>query len=143
MASIHVVSVPDKAEIVVDGRRLTSVTPTTIAGVPVGTRVEIHVELARHATYSEIVDIPNDGSTVEVTATLQPITGKVVINSRPAGAEIWINGQLRGLTPGKITDLDMDGVKRLELRLKDYQPTVVDLVWPSDGVISLDIPLSH
>jgi serine/threonine protein kinase len=142
-ASIHVVSVPDKAEIVIDGRHLTSATPTTIAGFPVGTRVEIHVELARHATYSEIVDIPNDGSTVEVTATLQPITGKVVINSRPAGAEIWINGQLRGLTPGKITDLDMDQVKRLELRLKDYQPTVVDLVWPSDGVISLDIPLSH
>jgi len=142
-ASIHVVSVPEKAEIVVDGRRLTAVTPTTIPNVPVGTRVEIRVELARHATYSEIVDIPNSGDTVEVRATLAPITGKVVINSRPAGAEIWINNQLRGLTPGKISDLDMDSVKRLELRLKDYQPTVVDLVWPPDGVISLDIPLQH
>jgi hypothetical protein len=32
----------------------------------------------------------------------------------------------------------MDSSKKIELRLKDYQPYVQDLTWPSDGSIEID-----
>ena len=74
-------------------------------------------------------------------AQLTPITGKILVNTVPPSAEIRINGQLRGRTPTTINDVDMDSAKQLELRLKDYQPYVQDLVWPADGKIQIDIKL--
>jgi hypothetical protein len=71
-------------------------------------------------------------------ALLKPVTGKLKINSQPGGAEIWINGTQRGRTPTTISDVDMDSAKKIELRLKDYQPFFQDLEWPSSGEIDID-----
>jgi len=133
VGSVHIESVPANAEVTFDGTRLTDKTPLTIDGAPVGTRHTVRVELARHQAYEETVDIPKTGGEVPVMALLKPITGKLIIDSQPSNAEIHINGQLRGRTPTTINDLDMDSAKRLELRLKDYQPYVRDLTWPGDG----------
>jgi ABC-type cobalt transport system substrate-binding protein len=32
-------------------------------------------------------------------------------------------------------------VKKLELRLKDYEPVIQELVWPESGEIQLDLKL--
>jgi hypothetical protein len=33
----------------------------------------------------------------------------------------------------------MGSTKKLELRLKDYQPHIQDLTWPANGQIDLDL----
>jgi serine/threonine protein kinase len=137
VGSVHIESVPANAEVILDGMRLTDRTPLTIEGAPVGTRHVVRLELARHQAYEETVDIPKTGGEVPVMALLKPITGKLIIDSQPPHAEIRINGQLRGRTPTTINDVDMDSAKRLELRLKDYQPFVQDLTWPGDGKIRI------
>jgi hypothetical protein len=67
---------------------------------------------------------------------LQQITGKIIVDSQPGGAEIWLDGQLRGRTPTTLNDIDMATTKKLELRLKDYQPFVSELKWPPNGQLS-------
>jgi hypothetical protein len=99
--------------------------------------------MPRHKPFTERIDIPKTGGRVTVTAVMQPITGKIVINSQPGEAEIWINGQLRGRTPTTLTDIDMGAAKKLELRLKGYQPFVTDLEWPANGQITLDPKLQR
>jgi eukaryotic-like serine/threonine-protein kinase len=136
--SIHIESVPPGGEVYFNGTQLTDRTPLTIEGVPVGTRHEIRVELPRHKSYAETVDIPKTGGEISVTAVLQIVPGKIVVNSQPGGAEIWIDGQLRGRTPTTLNDIDMGSSKKLEIRLKGYQPFVTDLAWPSNGQIMLD-----
>jgi hypothetical protein len=74
-------------------------------------------------------------------ARMIPVTGKIQIISTPSGAEVRINSELRGRTPITINDVDMSSAKRIELRLKDYQPFVQDLTWPSDGRIQIDARL--
>ena len=74
---------------------------------------------------------------------LKPITGKLRIATRPDGADICIDGQLRGRTSTTINDIDMASAKKLELRLKDYRPYVQALEWPANGEIDLDIKLEH
>ena len=143
VGSVHIVSVPPNAEVLFDGTRLSSKTPLTIDGAPVGTRHSIRLELAHHEAYEETVDIPKNGGEVPVTASLKPILGKIIIDSVPSNAEIRINGQLRGRTPTTINDIEMDNAKRLELRLKDYQPYIQDLAWPSDGKIRINAKLEH
>jgi hypothetical protein len=116
--------------------QLTDQTPFTVEGVPAGTRHAIRVEMPRHKSYSETVDIPETGGEISVTAVMKVIPGKIVVSSQPGGAEIWIDGQLRGHTPATLDDIDI--AKKLELRLKGYQPFVTDLEWPANGQIVLD-----
>ena len=141
VGSIHVESLPAGAEVVFDDVRLAGTTPLTIPSVPINTRHTIKVELKRHERYTETVDVPTRGGEVNVKAVLNPMTGKLIIVSQPEGAEIWINGEVRGRTPTTIKGLDMDSAKKLELRLKDYQPFVQDLVWPDNGAIQIDARL--
>jgi hypothetical protein len=141
--SVHIESVPPGGEVYFNGTRLTDRTPLTIEGVPVGTRHDIRVEMPRHKAYEETIDIPKTGGEISVTALMKPITGKIVVNSQPGGAEIWINDQLRGRTPTTLNDIDMAAAKKIELRLKGYEPVVADLDWPANGQISLDVKLQR
>ena len=143
VGSIHIESVPPGAEVIFDNTRLTDKTPLTIDGAPVGTSHTIRLEVPRHESYEETVNIPKSGSPISVTASLKPILGKIIIDSVPANAEIHINGQLRGRTPTTINDVEMDNAKRIELRLKDYQPLVQDLKWPADGRIRINATLTR
>jgi hypothetical protein len=140
--SVHLESVPAGAAVRFDGTLLSDVTPLTIDGAPIGTRHTIRMELAGYAPVEETVDIPKTGREVTVTESLRPLTGKILVDSTPAGAEIRINGELRGRTPMTITNLDMSAVKVLELRLKDYQPYRQDLVW-KDGRVSVNAVLQR
>jgi hypothetical protein len=144
VGSVHVESVPPGADVLYDGTRLTDKTPLTIDNAPVGTRHTIRVELPRHQPFEDAaVDIPKSGLTVSVSAKLEPLTGKILVNSVPSGADIYINGEPRGRTPTTLSSVDMSSAKRLELRLKDYQPYQKDLVWPADGKINIDVKLAR
>ena len=136
--SVHIESVPPGADVYFNNTRLSDKTPLTVEGVPIGTSHDIRVELARHQPYAAMVDIPKTGGEVPVMALMKPITGKIVVDSQPSGAEVWVDGQNRGRTPKTITDIDMSSAKKIEIRLKDYQPFVTTLDWPSNGVISLN-----
>ena len=143
VASIRVESVPMGAEVSYDGTKLSGLTPMTIDQVPNGTRHEIKVELARHRAFVDSIDVPKTGGEVQVNAVMKPITGKLVVNSTPANAEIWIDGQLRGRAPTTIADIDMASARTLELRLKDYQPYTQKLEWPASGEIDIDHKLQR
>jgi hypothetical protein len=140
---IQVESVPPGAEVSFDGTRLADPTPMPIEHVPAGTRHEITIVLPRHAPYTETVDIPKQGGKVAVKAMLSPIAGKLTIVTQPDGAEIRIDGQVKGFAPKTIEGLDMDSAKQLELRLEGYEPYVQPLRWPDNGVIKIDATLQR
>ncbi len=141
--SVRVDSVPSGASVLFDGERLTKPTPVTIDHVMLGTRHEVKVELAHHRLYTETVDIPSVGGTIELTAVLKPITGTLVVHSTPPGAEIRLNGEVRGRAPTTLSDIDMDSVRMIELRLQGYQPYIQKLEWPPSGELVVDPKLAR
>ncbi|HEY0990961.1 MAG TPA: PEGA domain-containing protein, partial [Kofleriaceae bacterium] len=141
VGSVYINSVPAGADVLFEGTRLRDKTPLTIDKVPVGTHPTIRIELAHYGPHEEVLEIPRSGAEISVMAHLKAITGKIIIDSVPPGAEIHINGRMRGRTPTTISDVDMDSAKVLELRLKDYQLLVQDLVWPADGRIQINAKL--
>jgi serine/threonine protein kinase len=143
VGAVHIESVPPGAEVFFDGIHLAGVTPLTIDNTPVGTRHEIRLELSRHKPYTEMVDIPKQGGEVPVSAVMNPITGKLRINTVPPGADVMVDGQLRGRTPTTINDIDMASAKHLELRLKEYSPYIQTLTWPPNGEIDIDQKLTR
>jgi hypothetical protein len=74
---------------------------------------------------------------------MTPITGKLRVITQPDGAEIWIDGKLRGRAPTTIADIDMGSAKVLELRLKDHQPYMQSLEWPANGEININQKLTR
>ena len=140
--TIHIESVPPGGEIFLDGTHVAGVTPQTLPfDLEFGTRHEIRVELAKHKPHVENVDI--DRPEVSVNAIMDPITGRLRVVTTPVGADVILDGTLRGRTPTTINDIDMASAKRLELRLKDYQPYIQTLTWPANGEIDIDRKLDR
>ncbi len=144
MGRVRIDSVPAGAVVTFDGTKLTEKTPVTVDSVPVGSRHEVKVELPRHRPYVDAeVDVPKNGGETQVMALLKPLTGKLRIISTPDGAEIYINGEPRGRAPKTISDVDMDSAKKIELRLKDYEPYVQELSWPASGELAIDAKMKR
>jgi hypothetical protein len=142
--SIHIESVPPGGDIFLDGTHVAGVTPQTLPfDLQAGTRHEIRVELAKHKPHVENVDIPNSGGEVAVTALMDPITGRLRVTTTPEGADVIIDGTLRGHTPTTINDIDMGSARHLELRLKEYSPYIQTLTWPANGEIDIDQKLAR
>jgi hypothetical protein len=141
--SVHVVSVPAGADVSFDGTLLADRTPVTIDGAPVGTRHKIVVSLRHYQPYAEEVAIPKVGGPVQVMAQLTSQTGKIVINTTPGGAQIWINGQPRGTTPTTLSGIDIDSTATIELLHKDFGKHAVPLKWDAAGVAYVDYKFSH
>lgn len=113
-------------------------TSTTIPDVLTGTRHTITMVLAHYAAHTEIVEIPRDGRELTIMAQLASITGKIPVNTVPTGAEVRINGQVRGVTPTTINDVDIESTRTIELRHKDFPPHEVVLKWSADGRAPVD-----
>jgi serine/threonine protein kinase len=135
--TLKIESSPDGGTVVVDGNQLSDKTPVTIDHVPVGTHHVVRITLPHRKPYEEAIDIPKKGGELTVAGRLDIITGKLLVNSIPPGAELWINGQIRAHTPTTVGDLDTQSKIHVELRLKDYQPFVHDYDWPADGTIQI------
>jgi serine/threonine protein kinase len=134
-ATIEVSSVPEGGIVFVDGKQQ----PNPLRDVPFG-NYELRVELPGHRPHVERIDVKKD---VNLAVRLEPITGKLIVDSFPDGAEIRINDQLKGVTPKTVPDLDMKSANKLELRFKGYQPYVVDLKWPASGQITINANLKR
>lgn len=110
--------------------------------------VDLIVEKAgyRSVTKSELRLEP--ASSVEIEVPLHPAFRSVLVQSSPAGAEVYVNGDLLGFTPYEFkqalvgerysirTSLEMYRDKTLELRIPegDTKPVVADF-----GVLALQV----
>jgi hypothetical protein len=141
-ATVHVDSVPHGADVYFDNQHLAGTTPLAVPNMAAGKSVEIRVELAHHKPFTETFAVPATGGDVPFTADLKALSGKLVIVSKPDGAEVRIDNTLRGRTPATIDGVDLEA-KQVELRLKDYQPFVQALKWPASGEIDIDAKLQR
>jgi hypothetical protein len=111
--------------------------------VPVSTKHQIRLELDHYKPVTQDADVSSSGNEVRVLALLDRIRGKIRFDSQPSGAEIRLNDRLRGHTPATLSDIDMESAKTIELRLKDYQPYLQQLDWPTTGEITISKKLER
>jgi hypothetical protein len=140
--TLRLESVPSGAAVSFDGTLLIGATPMTIDRVPVGTRHRITIQLPHYKAETRDVDIPN-GQEVSIMVQLTTLKGTILVNTVPAGAEIRINGQVRGVTPTKISEVEIESTQSIELRHRDFPPHEVVLKWQADGVAAVDYRFTH
>jgi hypothetical protein len=145
--TINVVSEPAGANIFVDNT-IRGVSPTTIKAVPNGPHTVL-LRLDGYEDYSRTVTVmaddqqvdatliqktgqptvtakttsPVPDTTVSGTGTQQPVnpsgTGSLSLSTSPAGAQVYIDGKMRGITPATIPGLT-PGAHTVRLILDGY-----------------------
>ncbi|MFN4072788.1 MAG: PEGA domain-containing protein [Thermus sp.] len=117
-ATLVVDSRPAGAEVYLNGR-LSGRTPVSLQVNP--GRHEVELRLAGYQTYRVTVN-PRPGERVQVFAQLVPEArqGTLAVTSSPSGAEVYVDGALRGRTPLSLTL--PEGRYAVELRLPGYEP---------------------
>jgi len=108
---------------IISGGMLT--VPVYTSGTPYST---VTVQLAGYTTFTGPVTMPAEGETTNVYATLNPVPtqppvnyGSVYVDSAPGGAQIYFNGNYRGLAPLTIGEV-WPGSYTIEAEKDGYQP---------------------
>jgi len=120
---VYVVTAPPGAIVSCDGA-VRGAAPLTITGLAPGE----HLLVARRQDYREArrtVSV-RAGQRMAAELSLEPVTGLVLMQSEPPGAEVRIEGADRGRTPLLVTDLT-PGTYRVQLSHAGYLPKEIDL----------------
>ncbi|RTH04126.1 S-layer protein [Thermus scotoductus] len=117
-ATLVVDSRPAGAEVYLDGR-MSGRTPVSLQVNP--GRHEVELRLAGYQPYRVTVN-PRPGERVQVFAQLVPEArqGTLAVTSSPSGAEVYVEGTLRGRTPLSLSL--PEGRYAVELRAPGYEP---------------------
>ncbi|MCP4251916.1 MAG: PEGA domain-containing protein, partial [Candidatus Scalindua sp.] len=126
--SIMVESDPANALIFVDGKEIGH-TPEIIMSSAKGTHT-IEVKMDGYDIWKESVDI-EPGVEKSLKAALQVKTGSLIINSKPSGGIIFLDGEESGTTPGNLKGLRL-GSHQVEVKMDEYE------VWSESVEINTD-----
>jgi formylglycine-generating enzyme required for sulfatase activity len=117
---MEITSVPDGAEVIVDGQPV-GTTPLTTEILETGTKLGI--AKTGYKTWEREVSIKAGTTGAYPTVELEVADGIVDVSSSPAGAHVSVDGEFRGTTPVSV-ELSPLREHRLELFLEGYKTAV-------------------
>jgi len=139
-ASILIESKPSGAEIAIDHQRLAERTPSSFKTKP-GARHDIDVSLPGYQPYHDTILVPESGGEQKILAFLIASTVRLKIITTPSGADVYVNGSLKGRSPIELPGLAPDSATDVEVRLKDYMPEHRTLTWTSGDEQTVELKL--
>ncbi len=119
--ALEVVSLPAGAEVVLDGKTLPTHTPIEMSDLDPANVHHVTVTLAGYEPFQR--DIHFDAATprVRLQAVLVSDLGELELRSTPTGAEVVVNGRVRGVTPLTVGELPRDKDVQVDLRLRGHK----------------------
>ena len=138
LATVHA-EAPQHARVYID-RRYVGVTPLHNISLSAGNHT-IELQRYRYQPLWSELQIAGAEQKQKFSFRMIPDWSPVTLDSQPRGAQVWVDGELHGLTP---LDLELDtGTRHLELVHPDFAAHIADFVvlpnQPLDlGVIELD-----
>lgn len=135
-STLSVASTPSGANVTLDGLSR-GVTPCTLERLQSG-EVKVVLSLENFTPYQDTVKL-KAGETHSIDVTLQPIPATLSFLSVPAGAKIFVNEELRGVTPLRLDAMppgscnvraELDGyetqnrtleLRHREIRVEEFQ----------------------
>lgn len=125
------IETPATASVSVDGEEL-GTAPGEFELAPGKHRIDIAA--ARFQPFSGELEVEGAGKVQTFAPELMPNWANVSVTSEPAGAQVFVDGELRGTTP--LTTEILAGNHPLELRLEGFKP------WTTDVQIKAGEPVS-
>ncbi|MBK8014037.1 MAG: PEGA domain-containing protein [Deltaproteobacteria bacterium] len=143
--SLRIVSEPPGAAISVDGLGMGVVTPQELHQLPVGRPVRLGLALPGYTSREEQVTLWPGQEVKTLALTLDRLMGALTVQTSPVGAEVWVNGALKGRSPLTLDGLPADSRVEIEARLpgrKAAKATALVAEGPPQRV-QLDLPIEQ
>jgi hypothetical protein len=124
--SIAITSIPSGAEVFIDGQ-LTGIAPAVFPEILPGNH-QVTISAKGYDNWSHIVSV-GSGRMSAINAELvaaKEITGSLAVITDPAGAEIFVDGDFKGVSPVTLTELST-GTHTVLLTLKEYANTTANI----------------
>ena len=124
--SIAITSIPSGAEVFIDGRSR-GTAPAIFPEVLPGNH-QVTLSSKGYDTWSHIVSV-GSGQTAAINVELvaiKEITGSLAVITDPSGAEIYIDGDFKGVSPVTIPGLSA-GTHTVLLKLQEYPDTPANI----------------
>ncbi len=139
--SVQVVSAPPGAEVRLDGVSAADRSPLILHNVDTRRSHQLTVVMEGYEPWETTVTFMNGAAEVRLQAVLAPLVGRLEVSSLPAGAEVIVNGQVRGVTPATIDQLPRNEDLIVELRLRGYRAVRRTVSWGAQRAVALTVPL--
>lgn len=120
---VFIRSTPSAASVTIDGE-FKGLTPLEVA-LPPGRRHEITLFKAGYESGRRSITTAPDGETA-VNINLQAVTASVIISSTPEDAELYVNGEFRGVANQTIELMSV--AQRIEIRKPGYVPYSTEFI---------------
>ena len=136
-ASLSVNSTPPGATVYLNGKN-EGVTPIVINNLDAG-KYDLRLTMDGYAPYEEQITV-SKGEEVERNITLKKASTVLSIDSRPTGAEIFINGKDSGKTPFKQINVK-PGTYKVKIVKNGYLPFVTQITIKRNQTKNFVFPL--
>lgn len=121
---LKILTFPENVEVFIDGK-LAGATPLTTTRLSVG---DHQVKLSRTGYSDKAINITlNSGDLKEINTRLIALKGSLYISSEPQGAQIYLNGELKGSTPKLIYGITA-GKHSLILKKEGFKDFETELI---------------
>jgi hypothetical protein len=128
---------PDNASVVLD-TSYTGRTPLILNGLDPGIYNVTFSKFGYWKFFTPVTVEP--GATTDVTATLAPLTGALVITTNPAGARLTVDGADAGLSPATLSNLTM-GDHTINVTKEGYIPVEKEVAVVGNQTVTTNIVL--
>lgn len=131
ITSLKVATEPSGAEVRVEGRRVSGLTPLTIQDLEVGKSVRLEISLPGYMPV-QMSTLPDEDASVDI-ALVRSVA--LTLTTEPSGAEVFVNGESKGETP--LYDVPVAKGTKLGLRIDKpgYRAVTRKLVPNSDQTL--------
>jgi len=93
------IRIPEQARLYLNGRATGGVGESWIGSLPAGVDQQVRVVAEGYADSSFVVR-PVEGRAIDIALSLRPVFGELAITTTPAGADVFVDGEPRGQSPG-------------------------------------------
>lgn len=136
---LRIFSDPGNAEVYVEGK-IQGTTPLLLNDLPAGAVKMTLKKDCYEAVENEI--LVASGRIVPTTVKLKPACGGLQVNSQPAGAKWFVDGQYMGVTPGEMSGLK-NGKHLVKLFKKNLPPYAINVNIQSGKTEKLYVELAE
>jgi hypothetical protein len=135
---VTIISVPEGASVVFDGKPIEKPTPVEIAVPDTKATHSVEVALANYRPYKSPIAFEGQTS-LRVLAVLTPIFGTLEITSSPPDADVYLEGTHHGRTPLTIQNLSPTADVNIELRRLKCDPVRQVVKWDGRTHVPVNI----
>jgi hypothetical protein len=121
------------------GNEARGTTPAVISDLSLAQPLALVVELPGYATATEVITL--SGPLTERQFTLQAEVGQILVTTVPPGAQVFLNGEEKGVAPQTIQALDRSRIWTATATLDGHAPATQTVRWEAGSPAEQSIVL--